>query len=720
MAIAPMRSILTLGIGMHLESFALIGNGNAMHGLYFNTCSLGQFSRISVTGTISDGICLAGENDGLCYSAGASYTLAMSALSGRVTLDENKIVSIAGTADLSHGNATASFSGAPNLTTLEISTNPNAPSEVWFWSGTQRWRGIVSSVSATTITFTTVAPFSVTSASFFIKNGWHAINDTNSFIECGGGGLGRVFGTTAFLSSLSNGLPNKTSVNATANTSAGSNIITFSGAVDLWTLGVRVHDLMYLGSGEQRRLVQIADVTSPTSLTISSALDFTASNLDWATGAGDFYRECFSADNNINSFAGTSLIRCAAGAGLRLGGQTGAKVDGLQIDYCGMTGIAVAPNIAINTLLLHTYTESCGPQDGSGWNFFVSGAQGLVIQSPISPATAVTDVKVLSGSGYFVGRDGIEPIGVYRNRLRSSALESPVMSGLLTQESRLLSEDGPPGYAFSMTASWVPPCPVSVLYAWGGVGTNTPMMGTPAIAPAEVTNRVFFLSVYAANPRTITLQDDSVLSGSGFHLRTPTLTLRAGDWVCLLGTPFGCVELGRNGPETKRALNLDGTAWFSTEEADIGVKTTAALSDGENARAHVWDTHSTLSVAGSRLGAWLNAGVEKAYLLSRGSAVFGRVSVGDSMELYNVADGLKLDSSSANLGLFNANSAAGLFLNLGTGDAGCTGGFTSGARVSGTEIESTSAGGGLVVKSPNGTRWRIEVDDTGTLSVLPA
>lgn len=94
---------------------------------------------------------------------------------------------------------------------------------------------------------------------------------------------------------------------------------------------------------------------------------------------------------------------------------------------------------------------------------------------------------------------------------------------------------------------------------------------------------------------------------------------------------------------------------------------------------------------------------------------------GDAAGTYNVASGFKHDTSGGELGIFNTNNAARLSLNLGTGAASCTGSFTAnGALKSGTEFECTATGAGVVLKSPDGTRYRLTITNAGAVQVAAA
>ena len=85
--------------------------------------------------------------------------------------------------------------------------------------------------------------------------------------------------------------------------------------------------------------------------------------------------------------------------------------------------------------------------------------------------------------------------------------------------------------------------------------------------------------------------------------------------------------------------------------------------------------------------------VEKAYHRKSGALVVldaggtgNHLGVGNATDLSNVAPGLKYDSGSANIGIYNANGAAGIFINMGSGLSQCTGAFTAAGTLTGSSL----------------------------------
>ncbi len=111
---------------------------------------------------------------------------------------------------------------------------------------------------------------------------------------------------------------------------------------------------------------------------------------------------------------------------------------------------------------------------------------------------------------------------------------------------------------------------------------------------------------------------------------------------------------------------------------------------------------------------------EKAYFRKAGSMVVGAntanpVCIGDATDLANVADGFKYNVGASELGIFSSNNSAFLGLNLGTGNARASGSLTIGG-----DFESSITSGGLILKSPDGTRWKLTITNAGATSIALA
>ena len=76
--------------------------------------------------------------------------------------------------------------------------------------------------------------------------------------------------------------------------------------------------------------------------------------------------------------------------------------------------------------------------------------------------------------------------------------------------------------------------------------------------------------------------------------------------------------------------------------------------------------------------------------------------------VYNRAGGFFYYPATAALGMFNQGGSAFLGINLGNGLASCTGEM---------EIGTGSTGAGVILKSPDGTRYRLTIANGGTVTV---
>lgn len=203
-----------------------------------------------------------------------------------------------------------------------------------------------------------------------------------------------------------------------------------------------------------------------------------------------------------------------------------------------------------------------------------------------------------------------------------------------------------------------------------------------------------------------------------------------------LGSATGAISHNGTGfTLASRATNNEywqGTLFYQTGSGvSLEAQTTARLSsDAGNSAGAVAATSefATLQTnAGAKIHRFINGGTEKAHVRLGGSAVFNSdvansVGIGDATELANVAAGLKWSSGAAELGIFSTNNATFLGLNLGTGAARASGAFSAGGLITatGAEFESTLNGGGVLLRAPNGTRYRVTVTNAGAIQVAAA
>lgn len=124
--------------------------------------------------------------------------------------------------------------------------------------------------------------------------------------------------------------------------------------------------------------------------------------------------------------------------------------------------------------------------------------------------------------------------------------------------------------------------------------------------------------------------------------------------------------------------------------------------------------------SGQKLARWQVNGADVAHVRGSGAFVLGAntanpIGIGFAADLANVADGFKYNVAASELGVFSSNNSAFIGLNLGTGNARASGGFTIGGN-----FESSLTAGGLILKSPDGTRWKLTITNAGATSVALA
>lgn len=105
------------------------------------------------------------------------------------------------------------------------------------------------------------------------------------------------------------------------------------------------------------------------------------------------------------------------------------------------------------------------------------------------------------------------------------------------------------------------------------IGADTTVTATPAFTGATVTTGQL-LTIHNNTIYTLVLQDESVLSGSGFMLKSGTLTLRAGEGARFLGSGGKLYEVARY--VTRFTGNSTGTPGAATLNTPIGRSTIAA------------------------------------------------------------------------------------------------------------------------------------------------
>lgn len=173
------------------------------------------------------------------------------------------------------------------------------------------------------------------------------------------------------------------------------------------------------------------------------------------------------------------------------------------------------------------------------------------------------------------------------------------------------------------------------------------------------------------------------------------------------GSP-GLVNVTNQGLELRQNSN----AYDTTTLQKFTVVTSAGMG---TVPAFDFD-HSGALNAGQSLVRWRHNGTERARMLGLGSLVLqpgvNQWGIGLASEMINVAGGVWYDLPNATFGFRNLNGAAFLTLNIGSGLASCSGNF-----LAGNELEAGLVGGGCIVRSPNGNRWRMGVSNAGALTI---
>lgn len=220
----------------------------------------------------------------------------------------------------------------------------------------------------------------------FLVDGWHSDlnNDRCHYLLCSA----RVGGTIYCTSGYGAGAPTaiKQVVTGTvAKTNGSSPVLTFTGAPDMTTLGIRPGDWISTDPTttgvDTAEWVQVLSVDSPTQITcqVAPASGGAASGLKFSIHVGDAYHEGPGrADNNINRLD-TFYAENVAGSGLRFGGLYGGRVSNLQVNAAFAYPVTVGTP-ALPTLISHfsgVYFELCEPVS----NFAMSGAAGFWVDT---------------------------------------------------------------------------------------------------------------------------------------------------------------------------------------------------------------------------------------------------------------------------------------------------------------------------------------------------
>jgi len=404
---------------------------------------------------------------------------------------------------------------------------------------------------------------------------------------------------------------------------SGENRISFTG-IDVLSLGLRAGDFIRVGMGAQKRMKMVLDApTSATAVVVDTPFDFEASGLEFAIMSGDGYREEHHGDNNLNTFRG-GIFRSNAGAAFAFNGLYGGTLQDAQIDY-NTYGVRVGGtyggNACIGGLVAHCYFE----QLQSGKPFKLSSAQNWNILAPVDnngdPDANIDYTSPGTALGLYVNRDGMFPIGAYlgfRSKMPSSVLYDAHSDFGFRFVPREMLIDYAPGYTWD-PAGTTDVSGANVVELRLG-GQHRTMTGTPSIGLKI--GRLQIVGVHKDEaPHTLTLQDEAVLPGSRFRLRTKTARLTGGERILFHCDGSYWYEVGRWGATGTFFFDTARTSYLSAETANVGHESMAAIADGASAVAHAFDSATALSAPGAKLVSVRNGGVEKA-AIDRGGALF--------------------------------------------------------------------------------------------------
>lgn len=263
--------------------------------------------------------------------------------------------------------------------------------------------------------------------------GEHCINDNCEFHRCWCSQNGKLFATSGIIAQYAGcgSPPGPILISGTATTVAGSATISFSGSPDLTTLGIRIGDVIRLGTAldSTTKFYQVASVTSSNTILTGGTASFrpttNSSNIDFAISIGDGYHEVASGDNN-NSLINGGVFEGNAGYGLIFAGLYGPHVIGATLTSANAgacVGVGYGggePSFHANVLdtkIDKIHCESTFP------NFIIGDAQGIRISEPVLSGNSFGDFifDPVTVSGTWEGRDastnnvGEFPLGLYLN-----------------------------------------------------------------------------------------------------------------------------------------------------------------------------------------------------------------------------------------------------------------------------------------------------------------
>lgn len=367
-----------------------------------------------------------------------------------------------------------------------------------------------------------------------LRDGVHlpatGINDTIAWYGLWTSGNGTLHVSAGLFAAYAAYVAVRAAIAGTCATSSGSMVVTFSGAPDLTTLGIRAGDPVRIGGSAQYGMVVSIDSATQLTVAFDTATGLSAttdSGLDYAIGVGDGYHEARHGDNNIAAFAGTQLHRGNAGYGLVFDGLYGPRVSGtVQIDSHPFWGMRVGTDgggAVLSSVFDGLYFEGVAPKSMLLRSAQMTSIRGCLALGSLA-ASASYCGNAANCSGVFLGED-VETIGnsttsdvpsltvgawhlagvEVRGPLRLQGGVSAVTAGVLTRS----------GYGASS----------------GGavclVNCETSNQAIASVALAAVpASEVLWVGVYGSYTATLT-------PGVSLQLRG-LCTLKAGEWIGLV------------------------------------------------------------------------------------------------------------------------------------------------------------------------------------------
>lgn len=221
------------------------------------------------------------------------------------------------------------------------------------------------------------------------------INDSMKWESCIIEQNGTNYVSNSIAGQYSHGV--RTNVAGTANLTANSPNVTFNGAPDLTSLGIRKGDYLRVGATLKESFYGQIESANPNKITLqgnaTNLPTVSAQNQPFAIGVGDGWHESRHQDNNVNILDGC-LIRLNGGSGIRMNGLFGDTVIGGQTDFNNFGGIVFGPadnqGAVINALVANCYSEE------NTFTFGFGQATNVTILSPTSGGDALFRVGELT------------------------------------------------------------------------------------------------------------------------------------------------------------------------------------------------------------------------------------------------------------------------------------------------------------------------------------